>query len=407
MSDPERLHALDTVRAFALLLGIAFHAALPFVPGLPKGIWAVVDASPSLVLGEFAFFVHIFRMTLFFFIAGFFARLLLERCGTRGFWANRAQRILIPLLVGWGILAPVVTFVWIVGLRREFGGVLPQPPASVPHPPAAFPLLHLWFLYNLLIFYVIVFALRAVLRTIDQRGVLRAGIDRIVSACLNRCVAGLPLAVPVGLSLLTTPNWVYLQGISTPDQSLIPTLPAFVSYGVAVSFGFLVQRQPGNLGLIQRRWVAHLLLALAATAVCFGYLGLKTPVSPVPTGTAKVIYAAAYGIACWGWTLAITGAALTFASAYSPLRRYLADSSYWLYLAHLPLVAGLAVWVGHWPLSWSIKYPLTLALSLSLLLLSYHFLVRPTFIGKALNGKRYPIRKPGGELTHGASSTTL
>ena len=28
----ERLHALDLVRASALLLGIVFHAALPFIP---------------------------------------------------------------------------------------------------------------------------------------------------------------------------------------------------------------------------------------------------------------------------------------------------------------------------------------------------------------------------------------
>jgi ABC-type multidrug transport system fused ATPase/permease subunit len=32
------------------------------------------------------------------------------------------------------------------------------------------------------------------------------------------------------------------------------------------------------------------------------------------------------------------------------VRRYIADASYWIYLAHLPVVAALAVWVGHWPL---------------------------------------------------------
>jgi hypothetical protein len=115
-------------------------------------------------------------------------------------------------------------------------------------------------------------------------------------------------------------------------------------------------------------------------------------VALVPPGTARVEYALAYGIAAWSWTFAITGAALTFCASYSPVRRYLADASYWMYLAHLPLVAGIGVWVGHWPLSWGIKYPLTLGLSLLVLLVSYHYLVRPTFIGNQLNGRRYPIK---------------
>jgi peptidoglycan/LPS O-acetylase OafA/YrhL len=38
---------LDAVRGFALLLGVAFHAALSFMPGWPPGIWAMNDNSPS------------------------------------------------------------------------------------------------------------------------------------------------------------------------------------------------------------------------------------------------------------------------------------------------------------------------------------------------------------------------
>ncbi|WP_296446957.1 hypothetical protein [Rhodoferax sp. UBA5149] len=34
MQKQDRLHALDAVRAFALLLGIAFHATLLFIPGI-------------------------------------------------------------------------------------------------------------------------------------------------------------------------------------------------------------------------------------------------------------------------------------------------------------------------------------------------------------------------------------
>ena len=51
---------------------------------------------------------HIFRMTLFFFVAGFFARMMFQRKGARGFWLDRAKRILVPLVAGWVILVPTI-----------------------------------------------------------------------------------------------------------------------------------------------------------------------------------------------------------------------------------------------------------------------------------------------------------
>ena len=42
------------------------------------------------------------------------------------------------------------------------------------------------------------------------------------------------------------------------------------------------------------------------------------------------------------------------------------------------------------PLHWSIKFPLIVTITLTLLLVSYHYLVRPTFVGALLNGRKYP-----------------
>ena len=47
-----------------------------------------------------------------------------------------------------------------------------------------------------------------------------------------------------------------------------------------------------------------------------------------------------------------------------------------------------------WPLHWSIKYALILTITVALLLASYHYLVRSTFIGKFLNGRKYPRALP-------------
>jgi peptidoglycan/LPS O-acetylase OafA/YrhL len=133
--NENRLHALDAVRGFALLLGVAFHAALSFMPGWPPGIWAMVDNSPSQFLSDAGFVAHIFRMSLFFFIAGFFARMMFHKRGAGGFWVNRAKRIAVPLVVGWVVLFPLIMWVWSLGLNKVFNGQVPPMP-EFPRPRA-------------------------------------------------------------------------------------------------------------------------------------------------------------------------------------------------------------------------------------------------------------------------------
>jgi ABC-type multidrug transport system ATPase subunit/peptidoglycan/LPS O-acetylase OafA/YrhL len=386
--DSHRLHALDAVRGFALLLGVAFHASLSFMPGWPPGIWSMVDNSPSQFLSDAGFISHLFRMSLFFFIAGFFGRLLYHKLGARGFWSNRAKRILVPLIVGWVILLPAIFFVWNMGMTKMSGGTPPAPPSP---PPGWFPLTHLWFLYELLLLYVAVIALRALVVRIDGAQKLRNLIDVLVVNSIRMRIAVFTLGIPVAGALMTLPFWFYWQGIPTPDSSLIPQIPATVGFGTAFIFGWLVNRSGTALDAITRGWFVHLVLGIVAT----GWLLHTMHATPMAQpGLTKTLFALVFGVAVWGWVLGLTGAALRFLSNYSATRRYIADASYWIYLAHLPVVAALAVWVGHWPLHWSLKYPFILVVSFAVLFLSYHFLVRPTFIGKLLNGRKYPRRQP-------------
>src|SRR5262245_30620705 len=71
-----RLHALDALRAGALLLGVLGHATISF---FPDPSWVADDRDTSAVLLVAFFVAHIFRMSLFFVIAGFFAHLLLQK----------------------------------------------------------------------------------------------------------------------------------------------------------------------------------------------------------------------------------------------------------------------------------------------------------------------------------------
>ena len=382
--NEQRLHALDAVRGFALLVGVAFHAALSFMPGWPPGIWAMVDNSPSQFLSDTAFVTHIFRMSLFFFIAGYFGRMLYHKLGAQQFWLNRAKRIAVPLVIGWIILFPLIAWVWTVGITKVLGGAPPAMP-EMPKTAGAFPLTHLWFLYQLLMLYVAAVGVRALIARFDRAERLRGIVDVAVSAALRKPIAVFTLGLPVAAALMTLPFWFYWQGIPTPDQSLLPQVPATVGFGTAFTFGWLVHRSRDALTLIAKGWFVHLVLAAVATAWLLHTMHLSPMAQP---GLTKTLFALVFGVASWGWVLGLTGAALRYLSDYSAVRRYISDASYWIYLAHLPVVAAFQVWVGHWPLHWSVKYPFVVLASFAVLFLSYHFLVRPSFIGQLLNGRR-------------------
>jgi peptidoglycan/LPS O-acetylase OafA/YrhL len=390
MPTDDRLHALDSVRGFALLLGVAFHAAISFIPGMPPGLWAITDRSQSIAMGDFTFVTHIFRMSLFFFIAGYFARLLYWRTGARGFWKNRLKRILVPLIAGWIVVFPLIAWVWVVGLQKTFGGAPPPMPANFPKVQAAFPLTHLWFLYYLLLLYVAALAGHAAVAALDRKSYFRNFVGRVAVRLLRTCAASFLLGLPLAACLLALPFWVYWQGIPTPDHSLIPGMASFVAYGTALTFGWIVHRASGALVEIQRRWAIHLALAIVGSAVCLWIAHTQVPPGPAPPGLSRAGFVLAYCVALWSWVFACTGVAMRFFSGYNAARRYVADASYWIYIAHLPLVVALQVWVAHWPLHWVLKYSFVLTASLALLFLSYDLLVRPTGIGALLSGRKYP-----------------
>ena len=172
----ERLHALDAVRGFSLLAGIVFHATVSFLPGPPgAALWLVMDNQRSLALGLTFHVLHTFRMTTFFFIAGYFAHLSLHKRGTGSFIRDRLKRIGLPLLVGWVILMPTMIALTIWGaLVMAHGRKLPPPP---PYHFPAFPWTHLWFLYVLLLLYAAVLIVRGLIVGLDRSGFLRRASD--------------------------------------------------------------------------------------------------------------------------------------------------------------------------------------------------------------------------------------
>jgi len=112
-----RRHELDALRSFAMLLGIALHAALAYV----GAGWIVTDDRTSAGLGMLVPAIHGFRMPLFFLLSGFFSAMLWRRRGLASLLSQRARRILLPLILACLTIVPAMWGVtkWAVSQKTE------------------------------------------------------------------------------------------------------------------------------------------------------------------------------------------------------------------------------------------------------------------------------------------------
>src|SRR5512133_2062178 len=149
MDSNGRYHALDSMRASMMLLGIYLHVVVGYSV---DGHWPYIDAPPTSALNWRLGLIHAFRMPAFFAMAGFFGALLWTRRGAASFAANRGRRSVLPFALFWAILFPVVVamMAWI---RGGAGEIVPafrsMEWAHRLHP------LHLWFLEYLILLYIL------------------------------------------------------------------------------------------------------------------------------------------------------------------------------------------------------------------------------------------------------------
>ena len=202
--DDRRYYALDALRGGLMMLGIVLHSAVLYLAAPPVAAPIPTDPNNAYVFDLIFYFIHSFRMPTFFVLAGFFTALLVERRGLWGTYKNRAARVLAPMLAGIVTVLPLAGLFMIdFMLSARFGvhAVLPdvtllrQLVESIQS--AGFPvdqptLGHLWFLYYLCFFYLLIpacqFLVRRSLR-IEPRLDTRPGVavgSRVLRAVHGR-----------------------------------------------------------------------------------------------------------------------------------------------------------------------------------------------------------------------------
>ena len=372
-----RYHDLDALRAAAMLLGIVLHAALFLVPDA----WPVLDkkASASLPYDDIVNVIHGFRMPVFFLLSGFFTAMLWQRRGLGGVLKQRLQRVGLPLVVGCFTIVPLTTWVWLVVTDYNIAKDFPaETPVLVM---AAFVWLfswfesfhHLWFLWHLL-WLVGLFALSVKLGvTFTHRWAWWALVPLTLLAQFTMKWFG----ADTSTGLIIEPHvlgyyalfflfgaFLFQRGVTVPKwwaAALPPTLLALYPLAMYLLRWAAKAYDAGDQDTVGAVWALGTVVQVAYTwLMCFGLMGL------------------------FRW----------IAAAERPWVRYVSDSSYWLYLAHLPLVAVAQRLAIDWDVSVHLKFA-AIVIGITLVLLAtYHTAVRHTPIGAFLNG---PRRRPARE----------
>ncbi|MEU6700486.1 acyltransferase [Pseudonocardia sp. NPDC046786] len=366
-----RLHGLDALRGGALVLGIILHSLMPF---LPAGTWVPDDRHSSVTADTAVTVIHLFRMVLFMMLAGYFGRMVLHRVGVRAYLRDRGVRILLPLVIfGPVMLASVVAIYLVDGAGQRIAEDDDQSPWFLLLASPA----HLWFL-NVLLQCV---AVTVVIRWLLIRGV---GPTTVHTWCAR---AGNLLATPVlGVLLAALPylGALLLQGhiedgIEEPSTVLPEPVPLLVYLGAFV-VGWCLQGGGTASTRVMRAWAWNLVAAMALS------VAVLTVPDAVPLGIRAILVA----VAGWTWALGLFGAGVRFVRRERAWIRYLADASYWMYLIHLPIVMVAGVLLAD--LTWPVLVKLVVVWTVCpvLLLGSYDLLVRNTWIGVWLNGRRRP-----------------
>jgi glucan biosynthesis protein C len=357
-----------------------FHAALAYGPYF-SNIWFVADPDSHVGFTYFALWSHLFRMPLFFLIAGFCAVLLIEKRGSKAFISNRLKRVLLPFIAFLPITLALIFHVITWGEKIAD----PLPPLFnvfklIQDPPIS--TMHLWFLWNLMQLCLLVWLLSL--------------YKQVYSKVLSIVVRPLFLGILLPIIIFTA---MFNQMVPFPAADKVyPELWSYGLYGTMFLVGAGFYHHHELLAEYFKRLNVLFLLAVASTIVYFVVLPAPLTIEQVVEaanagGVVKlesinIVALASQTIAIVTWTAVALLAGFKWLNQRNEFSAYMSNASYWLYLIHVPLLIYIQLPLINVSLPAGVKLSISVGVTMIVGLSSYHLFVRNTLIGVFLNGKK-------------------
>ena len=421
MRQIDRLHYMDSLRAFAMFLGLVLHAAVPFMQ------WTIdpvrVHDEPSMFLHYVGELIHVCRMELFFLVAGFFSVLVLKKRGIKNYAKNRFIRIFVPFVLCVLIVQPWAAGQFSIDIKDSGESVLSKyiefllSPSYIlyEHRPVGNWFWHFWFLH-LLIYFIGTYLIINIL--IMKFNIKFSFLPNVLSALRSR-FGIIILALLTYPILLFSPPWADVPGIGT-------SLDVLLYYGLFFLCGtlfFLDLRIFDQFQLNLKYHLIPFLIGLIILIPLIDELRLKSPPEilmqnmslftklesesgllgnyPIiqnPFNFSAINAPFKWHLMCilrayttWVGIVCFIILFKKFLSKQSALVRYVADSSYFIYLIHFPIQLCIAYYLRDNISSAISCFWICLISSVFICLVLYHFTCRSTLIGVLLSGRKYSL----------------
>ncbi len=379
-ADSTRIHYLDNLRALAMLLGVYLHGALAYAEPT-RFVWIATNPRGNVAIDASIWWIHLFRMGLFFLLSGYFAKLMIQRKGLHRFLSNRGIRIALPFVLFWPLLmvAMSIVFVFALAYVKEPQGLLQLIVAASQNSETAlsstaYTTMHLWFLYYLLMFSLIAVVVGRWRRLkfdwlFQRKWLLGLAPLALVPGVMG---GGIPVAAP---------------------ESFVPAWWPFAYYGLFYWAGWQLLGREWLLDRLQP-WCWTLVLASVLLFVPHYFLLPVLDIATIqqaPVSRSVVPYLFESVLASYLSALLTLTALLVgqrFLARSNTWLKFCADSSYWVYLIHLPIILFLQTLLIPLALPVLGKLSVVTLVTWMFCLATYVVFVRYTPIGWMLNGKR-------------------
>jgi hypothetical protein len=344
-------------------------------------------------------------MQVFFLLAGFFGCLLYSRYGLWRTAQHRLKRIALPLALAMLAIQPVLQAVSIYTAARQPGSATafygqPVPggesvDAAVIRHLASGEFLgivvHLWFLWFLLLFFAAMLPMAWMAEFVADSSAGR-GFDNVVRSLFESRWRWIVLALV---------TWPFLWPMATavgPDTSLDWTPPLYLVayYFLFFLAGWTLYRHRDLLRRFAGGWKKSLALGnLLVLPVGIGllYVAMKPLRFGIHDGRIlEMPIKAVFALYTWLMIGGLLGFFLAYLSRPSAAIRWLADSAYWCYLSSLPAIVLIQYWALATTAPALLKFGIVCVAASAVVMASYQWGVRYTWIGAVLNGARVDVK---------------
>lgn len=366
ISSSKRIYGFDVIRTLAMWLGIVLHSIIAYKI-VPEAGWPFDYQYGSIFFDWLYDFIHSFRMPLFFLVSGFFCRLVIIRSGLKYFLKQRYKRIFIPFVLGVLFIVPLTLlpfnyFRFYILQHESMNVAVKNSVVKMFHWGG---IAHLWFLYYLLLFYIAITIYFIILKKLnfEKKYLKKFGIFRF--CCLS-------------FFLLFFILFIFKAEIPVVSTGLKPNLFHFIYYGFFFSLGFFIHFNFQILNKISVLWLFFILVGILLNLILFKI--------ELQNNFLAIIFLTAIETICL--IFGFIGFFVKFCNKENLIWQYLSDSSYWVYLIHMGLVAFFQVLFIDSFIPPFLRPFTVLIFTLCLSLISYHYLVRYTAIGDLLHGSR-------------------